>query len=83
MFPYDRTGGAISGCLMLTPGAKPSMDGACIYLNADLGLDLILSRAEPAGGKLLLPRTPVGENMGYFGHIADPEGNRIGLHSMQ
>lgn len=34
------------------------------------------------GGQVLVPKTEIGNGYGFFAHFADPEGNRIGLHSM-
>jgi predicted enzyme related to lactoylglutathione lyase len=37
---------------------------------------------EPAGGKISLPRTALPEGMGFYAHILDTEGNRVGLHAI-
>lgn len=80
VFPYDQDN-ATSGCVMQSPGLKPSQDGAVIYLNVDPSLDAALTRATNAGGQVLLAKTALPPGMGYFAHIADSEGNRIGLHA--
>jgi predicted enzyme related to lactoylglutathione lyase len=51
-----------------------------IYLNAGQALSAIVARIEPAGGKLVVPETPIGEQ-GAIAIFVDTEGNRIGLHS--
>ena len=81
VFPYDRET-ATGGCLIQGPNYCPSIDGTVIYLNAGDSLDETLSRVEDAGGKVLLPKTALPPGMGVFNHIADTEGNRIGLHAM-
>jgi uncharacterized protein len=81
VFPYDQEN-AISGCVMRAPGLKPATDGAVVYLNADPSLDAVLARVASAGGKVLLEKTALPPGMGYFAHIADTEGNRIGLHAI-
>jgi len=58
---------------------RPSLDGTVIYVNAAGELDAWIARVEKAGGKVLLPRTSIGE-MGAIAQIQDTEGNRIGLH---
>lgn len=78
VFPYDGTG--VSGCLMLGPNARPAAQGTLVYLNADAGLDTLLSRVEAAGGKVALPPVTLPEGMGRFAHILDTEGNLVGLH---
>jgi uncharacterized protein len=40
----------------------------------------MLQRVEHAGGKILLPKTPISGDRG-FAYFEDTEGNRIGLHS--
>jgi uncharacterized protein len=81
VFPYDKET-AISGCVMSAPGLKPSADGAVVYLNADPSLDAVLKRVAGAGGKVLLDKTALPPGMGYFAHIADTEGNRVGIHAL-
>ena len=36
-----------------------------------------------AGGKVALPKTALPEGLGFFAHIIDSEGNRVGLHALQ
>jgi uncharacterized protein len=81
VFPYDQEDAA-SGCIMQASGLKPSSDGAVVYLNADPSLDAALARVTAAGGKVLLGKTALPPGMGYFAHIADTEGNRVGLHAV-
>ena len=80
VFPYAEP--AISGCIIKGDRYMPGRDGVAIYLNADPLLDEVLARVEPAGGKISLPRTALPEGMGFYAHILDTEGNRVGLHAM-
>ena len=41
----------------------------------------MLVRIEKAGGKVLLPKTFMGDMVGNIAFFLDSEGNRIGLHS--
>ena len=77
MFPAGETG--VGGAIIFS-GAKPSADGPLIYLNANGNLNAAVARVERAGGKVLLPVTPIGDP-GYIAVILDSEGNRVGLHS--
>lgn len=79
MFPAAQ--GEIGGALLQGEGYSPSMDGAVIYLHCGDDLSGPLSRVEAAGGKVLQPKTDIGEN-GFFAYFRDTEGNRVGLHSM-
>lgn len=76
IFPYaDGVGGA----LVQDAQYKPSAEGAVVYLDATGRLDDCLKRIEAAGGKVLLPRTDIGEP-GFIAMMLDTEGNRVGLH---
>jgi predicted enzyme related to lactoylglutathione lyase len=62
---------------------KPSADsGPLVYLNANPDVDIILERVEAAGGTILVPKMAVSPEHGYIGVFIDPEGNRVGLHSI-
>lgn len=79
MFPFEWNGG-VGGSLVQRADAKPSTDGTMVLLNADGKLDDIVNRVEPAGGKVLALRVPIGSN-GFIAVFIDSEGNRVGLHS--
>ena len=80
-FPADRDRGEIGGALVAAEGAVPSATGTAVFLNGDPDLQVMLDRVEGAGGKILVPRTAIGMDAGYFAMIADTEGNTVGLHS--
>ena len=79
-FPYENGNGKAAGGLVQGSMHKPSMDGAKIYLNGNPDLSDALSRIEKAGGKIVMPKTAIGEfgNMAFF---IDTEGNNVALHS--
>ncbi len=82
MLPADD--GGVSGCLSLGEDCTPSANsGTTVYINAEPSLDAMISRVENAGGKVTIPRTEIDGGHGFFAHILDSEGNRIGLHAMQ
>ena len=70
----------VCGCLIQGTPLKPSADGTVIYFNTP-DVAIPLERAVAAGGSALVPRTAIGP-YGFFAHILDSEGNRIGLHSL-
>jgi predicted enzyme related to lactoylglutathione lyase len=80
VFPYERP--AVSGCLSQIQGHQPSAAGTVIYLNADPDLDGALARVDPAGGKVVVPKTALPPGMGFFARIQDTEGNLVGLHAI-
>ena len=79
VFPYeDQT---VTGVIMKGEGLKPSADGVTIYLNGGDNLQVILDKVLNNGGKIMLPKTPHANEIGYFAIFLDSEGNKIGLHS--
>lgn len=80
VFPHDEE--AVSGCLIHCSEVRPSADGSAVYLNGGSDLNAPLSRVEAAGGKVLIPKTPIPDYPGYFAQFLDSEGNRVGLYSL-
>jgi uncharacterized protein len=80
-FPAEAGSGKANGCLAQSPNHKPSMDGVVIYLNANPKIQDVIERIEKSGGKVLMPRTHIGEGIGYMSFFLDTEGNRVGLHA--
>lgn len=68
------------GCLMQSTAYVPSDKGSIIYFNGGSDLHNTLNRVEKARGKILLPKTSLGQNE-FMAHILDSEGNRVGLHA--
>ncbi len=79
-FPADMESGAIGGCIIEGEGYVPSNVGSLIYLNGGDDLSVPLSKVEAAGGKVLLPKTAIGNN-GFMAYFLDIDGNKVGLHS--
>lgn len=76
VFASDPSG--VGGCLV--EGA-PATAGTVVYLNANPSLDAALARVERAGGRITTPKTALPDGMGCYAHMADTEGNRVGLHA--
>ncbi len=81
IFEVDSQEG-ITGCLVSSPEVKPAQQGSLVYLNATPSIDAWIERAQKAGAKILTPKTALPPDMGYFAHILDSEGNRVGLHAL-
>jgi uncharacterized protein len=73
---------SVHGALLKSPHNAPSNGGTMVYLNAEPSIEVWIARVEPAGGQIAVPKTALPEGMGYFAHIIDSEGNRVGLHAM-
>jgi uncharacterized protein len=76
-------GSGVGGAIVSGEWYEPSVSGTMVYLNANPDLTIVLDRVQKAGGEVLVPKTNIGENMGYFAIFKDVEGNRVGLHSME
>jgi len=83
VFAYDKSSGGVGGALLMGPTAPaPSSSGVLIYLDATPSLDAALERATAAGGLVALGRQALPPGMGFFAHITDLDGNRVGLHAL-
>lgn len=80
---FARDEGAVGGCLVAGSSAPPpTTNGSRVYLNAGASLDAALSRVKAAGGRVSTPSTELPDGLGFFAHITDTEGNRVGLHAL-
>lgn len=81
MLSTDPT--AVGGALVQGEGSVPSPNGTMVYLNGGDDLGPLLARVVQAGGQVVVPKTEIGNDFGFFAHFVDTEGNKVGLHSMQ
>jgi predicted enzyme related to lactoylglutathione lyase len=72
----------VSGVIIKGEGAEPSAKGVLLYLNGGDDLNVPLSKVEEAGGTIILPKTKISDDVGYYALFIDTEGNRLALHSM-
>lgn len=83
VFAYDEAADGTGGALMCGPTApKPGAAGTLIYLDASPSLDAASARVTKAGGQIAVPRQALPPGMGFFAHITDLDGNRVGLHAL-
>ena len=80
MFPSD--GENVSGAIVHGEDYKPASDGVTVYLNGGENLQIILDKVEQNGGNVIVPKTQISQEMGYFAMFIDTEGNKLALHSM-
>lgn len=80
--PADPQSGGFGGAIASGENFVPAMTGTTVYLDGGKDLSGPLGRVEAAGGKVILPKTPVGENRGFIGLFMDTEGNKVGFHSI-
>lgn len=75
--------GTVNVVLVKGKDYKPTTDGATLYLNAGNDLQPMLDKVAKNGGQVILPKTQISPEMGYFALFIDTEGNKLGLHSAQ
>ncbi|WP_045114093.1 VOC family protein [Microscilla marina] len=78
LFPADN---GIGGAIVVGEGSIPSESGPLVYLNAGADLAPVLGRVEEAGGRIVMEKTLISKDDGYFALFIDTEGNRLALHS--
>lgn len=77
-FPADK---GIGGAVVAGSGCTPSQTGTLLYLNAGKDLNPVLSKVEEAGGRIVMGKTLINKESGYFALFIDTEGNKLALHS--
>ena len=79
--------GGVGGALVQgeAVGYVPGQAGALVYLVVDGTMEAALERVGTAGGQVLLPKTPLGEQAGggFVAWIVDSEGNQVGLYTKE
>jgi hypothetical protein len=80
-FPFDKNGTGSTGTLIKGESYIPSYEGTMVYISVR-DIESALKAIENAGGKILNPKTSIGE-YGFVAHFEDSEGNRVALHSDQ
>ncbi|HEX6223899.1 MAG TPA: VOC family protein [Chryseolinea sp.] len=78
---YEQQPGRVGGAICFGSGYSPSQQGTLPYLNGGSDLSVVLNRVEDAGGKVMVPKTFIAPEHGYFARFIDSEGNLIALHS--
>jgi predicted enzyme related to lactoylglutathione lyase len=78
-FPMKQGETGAAGTLVKGESYSPSPAGVLVYFTSP-DLEGALARANEKGGKVIAPKTDIGE-FGFYGLIEDTEGNHIGLHS--
>jgi predicted enzyme related to lactoylglutathione lyase len=81
LFPNDGTN--VSGAIVQGDDYQPSTDGVVAYLNGGNNLQTVLEKVESNQGKVIVPKTQISPEMGYFGMFIDTEGNKMAVHSIQ
>ncbi len=73
----------IGGAIVKGDGCIPSQTGTLVYLNGGSDLTNVLNKVTKARGNVVLEKTLIAPDLGYYAIFIDPEGNKVALHSMQ
>ena len=68
-FPLEQ--GGIGGAIVQGEGYIPSEKGTLVYLNGGRDLNVILSRVVKAGGKPVIQKTKITDDLGFFAIFLD------------
>ncbi|MDX2147424.1 MAG: VOC family protein [Planctomycetota bacterium] len=79
LFPYEPDGAGISGALAHGDSYTPGRQGVRIYFSV-VDIDATLQRCLDAGGRVLYPKTSIGEH-GFVAEFQDSEGNCIAIRA--
>ncbi|WP_316768253.1 VOC family protein [Pedobacter frigiditerrae] len=79
-FPTDGTN--VSGAIVQGEDYKASTDGVLAYLNGGNDLQNVLDKVEKSNGMVIVPKTQINPEMGYFAIFIDTEGNKMAVHSI-
>jgi predicted enzyme related to lactoylglutathione lyase len=80
---FPSNGQNVSGAIVQGEDYIPATTGVTLYLNGGENLQIILDRVEKNQGKIIVPKTQISPEMGYFAMFIDTEGNKLALHSLK
>ena len=81
LFMFEEGRANVGGAIVETDDFLPSREGTLVYLAAGDDLSTVLERVDEAGGKVLLEKTQITPEIGYYATFLDTEGNKVALHS--
>lgn len=80
-FPFVDDKPGAPGSLVQNEAYVPSdTKGALVYFSST-DVNNELGKIEEAGGKVVMPKTQISEEIGYMALFIDSEGNRVALYS--
>jgi hypothetical protein len=77
-FPVNK---GVGGAVISSSGSVPSTTGPLLYLNGGKDLNNVLNKVEEVGGRIIMPKTFINKDSGYFAIFIDSQGNKLALHS--
>jgi predicted enzyme related to lactoylglutathione lyase len=79
--PYDQPGGGVGGAIVKGEGYDVTPDGVKIYFDCGEDLNPVLARIKQFGGKEIMGKTLISDEIGHFAMFIDTEGNHLCLFS--
>lgn len=79
--PATQDSTSVGGGICAGEGYEPSAKGTLPYLNGGEDLAGVLGKVNEAGGNVVMEKTKISDEIGYFAVFMDTEGNKIALHS--
>ncbi len=80
-FQRPENSSATTGAIVQHAEYTPSHQGSLLYFDGGKDLAPMLARVEPAGGKIIRPKTMISPENGHMAVFEDTEGNRMALYS--
>lgn len=80
-FQRPENSSATTGAIVQHEEYTPSHQGSLLYFDGGADLAPMLARVEPAGGKIIRPKTMISPENGHMAIFEDTEGNRMALYS--
>lgn len=80
--PHNMKEGGVGGAIVKAENMIPNDSGTCVYLNGGEDLSVPLGKVEKEGGKVIVPKTQISPEIGFFAMFLDSEGNRVGFFSV-
>lgn len=81
--PMDPGSQGVGGAIVQGDGFVPTSLGVKVYLNGGKDLMTVLNRVIVAGGEVIVHKTKINDEIGYYAAFEDTEGNHIYLHSKE
>lgn len=79
-FPMESQEGT-GGAIVFGEGYIPTDKGIQVYFDCGDDLQPVLDKVKSAGGNVIIPKTLIRDDIGYFAKMIDSEGNVVNLHS--
>jgi uncharacterized protein len=81
MLPFTQGKDHVGGAIAKAADFMPARQGTMVYLHGGDDLAAVLARVDEAGGRVLVEKTQITPEIGFYATFLDTEGNKVALHS--